>query len=337
MPAEPSSSSVTADDVAELAGVSRWTVNRAFKKDASISEKSRSKVLEAAEALGYAPDLLAASLASQNSNLIALVIDDFTNPHHLVMLENITRALRQNGYETLLVNALDAHDAPGALLTASQRRVDASVLIGTSFTDQVLTTALGARRVKRLILFGRASGRPEAFSICVDDRKAMSAMSEHVIARGYRRPVFLAGPQSTSAYLARKDIFVEHWQAHAGWQPEILPVGIYDPSVAAAHVVDFLAQTPVDQRPDVFVCETDALAIGAIDAVRDGCGLSVPGDIAVTGFDDVPLAASPSYRLTTVRQPMAEMADGLVKILLGEASEHRLDKFIGEIIVRAST
>ncbi|MFQ8433899.1 LacI family DNA-binding transcriptional regulator, partial [Amaricoccus sp. W119] len=119
---------VTADEVAALAGVSRWTVARAFKKDASISAKSRRKVMEAAEQLGYVPDLLAASLASDRSNLVALMLDDFENPHKLVMLERLTRVLTRAGFGVLLVNMLD-DDASTALISASQRRVDASVVI----------------------------------------------------------------------------------------------------------------------------------------------------------------------------------------------------------------
>ncbi|MEL7027049.1 MAG: LacI family DNA-binding transcriptional regulator, partial [Pseudomonadota bacterium] len=107
----PPRRTITADDVALRAGVSRWTVNRAFKPDASISEKSRKKVLEAAEDLGYAPDLLAASLASDRSNLVALLIDDFANPHKLVMMERMTRILRSHGWDTLLVNTLSEDDA----------------------------------------------------------------------------------------------------------------------------------------------------------------------------------------------------------------------------------
>ena len=137
---------VTADDVARLAGVSRWTVNRAFKKDASISQKSREKVMRAAEHLGYVPDLLASSLASDRSNLVCLLIDDFANPHKLVMLERLTRYLRKSGWDTLLVNTSEEEDTSAALLNASQRRVDAAVLIGIQFTDRSLATALGARR-----------------------------------------------------------------------------------------------------------------------------------------------------------------------------------------------
>ena len=188
--------SITADDVAALAGVSRWTVNRAFKKDASISAKSREKVLNAAETLGYVPDLLATSLATDRTNLVALLVDDFANPHKLIMMERLTRILRKNGYDTLLVNTSDEEDASAALLNASQRRVDAAILIGVSFNDQSLETALGARRVKKLIVFARMSKNDNTISICCDDRAAMTSLTQHVFSAGYRNPLFIAGPQS---------------------------------------------------------------------------------------------------------------------------------------------
>ena len=170
---EKTLSSVTADDVAELAGVSRWTVNRAFRKEASISDKARAKVMQAAEELGYTPDLLASSLASDRSNLVSVLIDDFANPHKLVMMERLTRILRKNGWDTLLVNTLDRDDATAALLSASQRRVDAAVVIGSGFNDKDLGTAMGARKVRKLVVFARSSRNPNTVSICVDDELAI--------------------------------------------------------------------------------------------------------------------------------------------------------------------
>ena len=165
------SAPITADDVAELAGVSRWTVGRAFRKEASISEKSRKKVLDAAKELGYSPDLLATSLASHQTNLVSLLIDDFSNPYKVVVIERLARLLRQNGWDTLLVNTLNEQDASAALLSASQRRVDAAVLIGSNFNDHNLTAALGSRRVNKLIVFARYSANPDAISLCCDDRE----------------------------------------------------------------------------------------------------------------------------------------------------------------------
>jgi len=327
---------VTADDVAAKAGVSRWTVNRAFKTDASISPRTRDRVMQAAEALGYVPDLRAAALASDRSNLVAILVDDFANPHKLVMLERLTRILRKHGWDTLLVNTLDRADAGHAILNASQRRVDAVILIGIQFDDEVLETALHARRFRKLIIYARNSQNPDTISIAVDDVAAMSEIAEYVKNRGYRKPLFLAGPRTFSAHLSRKETFVSYWHAHFGCDPEVAEVASYDPMLAEEALIKALSDRPRDKLPDIIVCENDALAIGAVDVIRHKLGLKIPADIAVTGFDDVPQCQSPNYRLTTYRQPLTEMAEYLVEVL--ESSEERdFDRaFKGTLIPRES-
>ncbi len=324
----------TADDVAKRAGVSRWTVNRAFKPNASISTKSRAKVMAAAEELGYAPDLLAASLASDRSNLVALLIDDFANPHKLQIIEQLTRILRSHGWDTLLVNTLNAADTPSALLAASQRRVDAAVLIGVQFNDQELETALGARRVRKLILFARQSENPNTISICCDDKAAMTTIADYVVGQGYKRPLFVAGPQTTSAHLLRKETFLSRWHHIHTHQPPFVAVSAYDPQLSYQAVADHFRAN--SDHPDIVVCENDALAMGAIDALRYEFNLNTPNDIAVIGFDDVPQAATPQYQLTTYRQPIVEMVHALVDVLKGTADMATLNQFSGQLVVRTS-
>lgn len=329
-------SNVTADDVATAAGVSRWTVNRAFRKDASISAKSREKVMTAATRLGYVPDLSAASLASDRSRLVALLVDDFANPHKPVMIERLTRALRREGWDSLLVNTLDKEDTGAALLNASQRRVDAVILLGTQFDDTALATAMGARRFHKLIIFARISESPDTISIAVDDVQAMTEIADYVAERGYRRPMFLAGPDTASAHLARKGTFLNYWRERFGSVPECTAVDAYDPALADAVVTHSFSGRSRADLPDVLVCENDALAIGAMDALRHRLGLRVPEDIAVTGFDDVPQADNVNYRLTTYRQPLAAMADHLVEILDSREEREPSRLFGGTIIPRES-
>ena len=323
---------VTADDVAAAAGVSRWTVARAFKKDASISSKSRRKVMEVAERLNYAPNLLASSLASDRSNLVALMLDDFENPHKLVMLERLTRILRRAGMGTLLVNMLNEGDASDALVSASQRGVDAAVVIGTRFDDRILDAALGARRVKQLIVFARTSRNPNTVSIACDDEIAMTEIAEHLLARGCRRPLFVAGPDSQSAILNRKESFLAHWRRVTGYAPPAIHVGEYNTTSAIAGVEEALGSG--SETPDALVCENDIIAIGAMDAVRYRLGRTIPRDIAITGFDDIPLARSPAYQLTTYRQPITEMANALVRML--EGSDKNSVRIRGVFVPRES-
>lgn len=327
---------VTADDVAAEAGVSRWTVNRAFRKDASISAKSLEKVTAAAERLGYLPDLRAASLASDRSNLVALLIDDFANPHKLVMMEAMTRILRRGGWDILLVNTLSPDDARQALLNASQRRVDAVILIGIQFNDEVLETALHARRFRKLIIFARTSRNPNTISVAVDDVQAMTEIARYVDGKGYRRPLFLAGPNSYSAHLLRRETFFEYWQARFGVEPDALVVPAYDPILAGQIVSDAFGSDGAPPRYDVVVCENDALAMGATDVLKHRLKLRIPEDIAVTGFDDVPQADNPNYRLTTYRQPLTEMIEYLAQVLAttDEGDSSRL--FTGKLVVRDS-
>ncbi len=237
---------------------------------------------------------------------------------------------------TLLVNTLDEEDTSTALLNASQRRVDAAVLIGSRFSDQVLATALGARRVRKLIVFARYSENPNTISICCDDALAMGTIAQYVIDQRYRRPLFLAGPQTQSAHLMRKETFVNDWRSRTGHAPQVITVPAYDPTLAREAVANVLRDLPVEQRPDILVCENDALAMGAVDAIRHDFGVRVPKDIAVTGFDDVPQALNPHYLLTTYRQPLEEMAEGLVAVLKGETEGKSLDRFQGTLIQRDS-
>ena len=329
---------VTADEVAALAGVSRWTVARAFKKEGSISAKSRKRVMEAAEKLGYVPDLSAASLASDRSNLVALLVDDFDNPHKLVMLERLTRILREAGYGTLLVNMLGEKDAPDALLTASQRRVDAAVLIGTQFDESIRRTALGARRVRKVVVFARMGTSPDTLSIGCDDVAAMEEVTRHVLSRGYTSPLFLAGPDTESTRLFRKETFLRVWEAERGGAvPPVIHAHSYSPADGRDCALAHLKNLPPDQRPDVILCENDVLALGAMDAVRGDLRLRVPEDVAITGFDDIPLASSPNYNLTTYRQPITDMVHALVRLLDSDGNAPQRTVLPGKFVPRRST
>jgi len=326
---------ITADDVARLAGVSRWTVHRAFKADASISRKSRDKVRAAADALGYVPDLLAVSLASQRSGIVALLIDDFDNPQQTTMVSHLAPTLRQSGWQSLLVYTQGEADAASALLQASQHRVDAAVLIGGQFDDERLGVALGAQRLKRLIAFGRYSENPGTVSICCDDAGAMRQLIDHLLARGYQRPLYLAGPKTLSVNLMRQEATHIRWKEATGTVPEVLAVETYTPDLAYARVLaHFEARSA--PRPDVLICETDALALGAMDALRHGLGLRVPEDVAVTGFDDVDAARNPNYALTTYRQPNQAMADAVVAVLQGAEHTQSFARMTGALMVRKS-
>jgi DNA-binding LacI/PurR family transcriptional regulator len=325
-------SAITADDVASEAGVSRWTVARAFKPGAPVSKRTRDRVMAAADRLGYAPNLLAASLASDRSGLIALLVDDFENPHRLVMIERLSRSLQGAGFVTLLLNMTDATEA---LLSASQRRVDAAVMIGNGYDEDILETALGARRLRKLIVFAREALNPETLSIYCDDALAMSEIATHLHNRGYQKPLFLAGPDFRSTVLGRRAAFESAWSSLG----HKVPAGIASKSYGFGHAHSAMLRAWTDgERPDVVVCENDSMAMGVMDALRSDLGLHVPTDVAVTGFDDTPTAGIPAYGLTTYRQPLMAMADALTQMLL-DGSDTAMTRIAlrGTFVARSST
>jgi DNA-binding LacI/PurR family transcriptional regulator len=335
MAKRPPGESVTADAVAKKVGLSRWTVARAFKNDASISIATRKTVLDAAEELGYLPDLLASALASSRSRLVALLIDDFENPHKLMMVEALTKGLQSKSWDVLLVNTPTEAHASSALLAARQRRVDAAILIGMYFAENEISSVLSASRLNKVVVFARTSESDDAISICCDDVLAMTEMTDHLLERGYRKPLYVAGPETISTKLMRQETFMSRWQDKRGVTPPSARVAKYSPNQAYEMLVGRLNDLPREELPDVIVCENDALAIGAIDAVRYGLGLRVPQDIAVSGFDDIGLGALPSYGLTTYRQPLDRMVQALLDLLDGGNADR--GPIPGMLIIRTST
>ncbi|MBL4768018.1 MAG: LacI family DNA-binding transcriptional regulator [Rhodobacteraceae bacterium] len=327
---------ITANDVADLAGVSRWTVARAFRKNASISKKNRSKILDAARELGYVPDLLASSLASNKTNLVALLIDDFENPHKLPILKHLTEALQHAGMVAILINIGEFQTPTEALLSASQRRVDAAVLIGTGFSDELLSTALGAQKLKKLIVFARESSHEKTVSICCDNEKAVCEIVKYIHSKNYCRPVFLAGPRTLSTALKRKSTFIRELKKAGLPEPMIINIPAYNREMAMENVRTYLQAGGSENFPDLMFCENDVLAIGAMDIVKYSMGLRVPQDIAIIGFDDIDFVATPAYDITTYQQPLKAMTEKLIEILMDPDMVVENIHLAGELVVRSS-
>lgn len=312
----------TAEDVARAAGVSKWTVIRAFTPGASISEKSRVKVLGAAEQVNYRPNLLARSLATNLTHQIAILVDDFKNPHKLPVLELLTGQLQSEGMLAVLININEHFDHVQALLEAGQRQVDAVILFGTAFRPEMLADD----RLKGgapLYVLARDSQIPNVPAVTCNSALAMQEMCEHFHAKGYRRPAFLSGARTVSTALGRRRTFQDFWEAQGADPVQDLFAASYGSDEGFAAVRHAFEATPRKGWPDLLMCENDALAFGAIDYVRSVLNLRLPQDIAIAGFDNTPLSASPAYDLTTYEQPAAEMVAVIVEMILGRVPRER--------------
>lgn len=329
------SNRATAADVARAAGVSKWTVQRAFTPGASIAEGSRERVLKEAAKLGYRPNLLARSLTTKTTNLVAVLIDDFANPYKLPVLELLTQALQAEQMAAILININRHFDHVEAVLDADQRQVDAVVLLGTDFRDEMLNDQALPPSRPPLYVLARESTIAHIPSISCDAQLSMQAINEHLWTRGYRKPGFMSGPKTLSTVLGRKSHFTAFWQEKGAEVPELF-AGSYDPHTATRALRHYLQTTPAAERIDVLMCENDALALGAVKTARDEFGLRIPEDLAIVGYDGDELVTSPLFNLTTYRQPMQEMVDALVDMLKGRRERESLT-LAGELVVRGST
>lgn len=339
-------------DVAAAAGVSIKSVSRVLNGEPNVSESLKVKVSKAVEDLGYRRSLSARGLAGSSSSVIAALIDAGMTIQHwrsgsgndyLSRLElGVLMELREVDYHLMVemvdyasptlrrdLSALLSSIRPeGVLLTPPNS--DLSVVLDILDASGVAYARIGAEReLDRGIL------------VSMDERQAAYEMTEHLIGLGHRRIGFIGGPPLYSASRLRLDGFMAAMAAHGLEVPDTA-VADGDFSFAAGVAgVAWLLRAPV--RPTAVFGASDDMALGAIHgAVAQG--LQVPRDLSVAGFDDSPSAMFSNPTLTTIRQPVAEMAAAAVQRLTPPLRA-RLDPSEVEtavvvpyrLIVRAST
>lgn len=314
MARDPSSSrKITASDVAGRVGVSKWTVSRAFTDGASIAPDVRERVLQAAAEMGYSPNLLARSLSTRSTRLVAVVVDELGNPNQLFLINEATRQLQARGFSSLLLNLSPEYGPAAALRLADQFQVDGIMFMGTSLDEELIELAQKIRRVP-LVVVSRNSSLSNIPYVTTDGYAAGAEIADLFLAQGHRRIGHMAGPASARTELRRLDGFRDRLQACGVPLSCVLSTDHYRREQGMQALLKYLESTPRDQRIEALFCESDILAIGALDALHLSGN---PHRIAVVGFDDIEIASAPPYELTTFRQPTA--------YLVGEAIRRILD------------
>jgi LacI family transcriptional regulator len=326
---------VTALDVARAAGVSKWTVTRAFKPGASITEESRRRVMAVADRLGYRPNLLARSLATQSTQQVAVLVDDFANPHKLPFLEILTACLQSEGMLAILININKSFDHAVALMDADQRQIDAAILLGTDFRDEMLLDSGRSISTPSLFVLARESTIVSIPSVSCDGPASIEEIGSYLLRKRYRRPGFMSGPRTLSTALGRRRCFAAFWRRHGVADLPELPAGTYSRPAGAEALRAYLSRTPPAERVDVLMCENDILAFGAMDVARGEFRLKIPDDLALVGYDDNEFAAAPAYDLTTYRQPIEAMVAAVVDMIRGKARPESL-RLRGQFVERGS-
>lgn len=292
---------VSAQQVAQLAGVSRSAVSRAFTPGASIAQETRERVMQAAAELGYQVNDLARGLLTNRSRLVGLVV---TRPEvgfraHLVAA--LTTALIRRGNLPFLINTgaseVELQAAQAALFGY---RAEATIILSGSPPSSFVE--LARRNGQPIISIGRSE--PGCDHVRIDNEGAARATARLFHAQGLRRLGFAGSASGTPSITEREIAFTA--EARALGAEVILVRGADTDYAGGQEAANALFDRA--ERPEGVFCVNDLVAFGLMDAARHRFGLAIPRDLSVIGFDDIPEAAWDAYRLSTFRQDPADIA-----------------------------
>lgn len=300
----------TSIDVAKLAGVSQATVSRAFNPSSKMNPATRQKVLEAAQALHYAPDAIARSLISNSTNIIAVIMQNATNPFYAKVLTKLSIQLRKFGKQILYFYLDDPDNLQQMINQVLQYRVDGILITSVNLSSTIADTCFNFGIP--VVLFNRQMNNPRIRAVCCDNLQAGRDCADYFVMKGYERFAFIGGFDTASTTQNRKEGFLSRLRERGFDNVMVYPSDYtYQAGQNAFHRIMKENSAP----PHAIFCTSDLVCAGVIDCIRYDYKLRIPDDIAVIGFDDIELASYRSYNITSFVQPMDDMISHVCKLL----------------------
>ncbi|SEG79737.1 transcriptional regulator, LacI family [Actinacidiphila yanglinensis] len=355
---------VTLADVAARAGVSSATVSRVLNGNYPVAGSTRERVRRAVAELDYVVNGQARALAAASSDLVGVLVNDVADPFFGLIASALQREIAAgpgrlpgDGKLAVVCNTGGSPEAELTYLTLLERqRAAGVVLTGGAVEDRQHTAAVTARLARlaasgtRIVLCGRPplpDAGAEITTIAFDNRGGARRLTEHLLSLGHRRIGCVAGPLERSTTRHRLEGHRAALAAY-GLAPEVAageefrdlpgrPVvhGGYDRSSGYDGALELLRKDPA---VTAIVAANDTAALGVCAALRDR-GLSVPGDVSVAGFDDLPFSVDAAPALTTVRIPLQEAGARAGRLVLGRSAPPpgAMATVATELMVRGST
>ncbi len=326
-------------DVAAEAGVHPSTVSRVLTGHAgtSVRAATRERVLAAADRLGYRPSVLARSLRLQQTLTLGMLVPDITNPFFSSIIKGAEDAARERGYNLILCNSEDEPEREASCLHALREHQVDGLLIASS---QMADDTIGALRDEGypFVLLNRATQGTGDLAVVVDNHAASVDAVGYLAALGHYRVGHIAGPLNTTTGVARRD----------GYRAAVLRYGLADEPELLVEATAFSLEAGYAAlgimlegaaRPTAVFAANDMIAIGMLKRLRES-GTTVPRDLSIVGFNDIPLAGLLEPALTTVRVPQLEMGVAGAHLLIDRLEGRPIGDvrltLPTELVVRAS-
>jgi LacI family repressor for deo operon, udp, cdd, tsx, nupC, and nupG len=323
-------------DLASRAGVSTATVSRVLNRKPGVAEPTRQAVYHAMDLLGYEPPH---HRVPTSAGLVGLIVPELTNPIFPAFAQSIETVLARHGYTPLLctqtAGGATEDEYVETLVSAS---VSGIVFVNGMHADTRAPLDRYRRLTQRGVPYVLVNGRREeltAPSVSADEIVGMDKAVRHLVSLGHTRVALMIGQDRLVPSILKREGFQAAMVRYVG--PDVEP-----PVISSLYTVEggeAAASALLRDAVTAIVCGSDLMALGAVRAATTA-GLSVPGDVSIVGFDDSTLLAFTEPPLTTLRQPVANMSQAVVDILL-QAMQGRNEptelRFTPELIVRGST
>jgi LacI family transcriptional regulator len=317
---------VTIRDVAAQAGVSVATVSRVFNQKGPIREETVRRVMDVAGALQYVPHAGARSLSTRSTRTIGVVLPDLHGEFFSEVIRGIDLAARAAGYHLLLSGSHADRDEMRAVVQAVRGLVDGLIVMSPDLDPHALVGDL-PQGIPAVMLNSMVDGHP---SITIDNAGGARDVVRHLAKLGHECIAFITGPARNADAEQRRRGF------RAGAKSQnIQPLEIAGHFTEESGYEAGKKIAALKKRPTAVFAANDSMAIGALSAFRDA-GLRVPDDIALVGFDDIPIARFLDPPLTTVKVPIAELGRRGLQLLLAPEEDNHPARLETSLVVRRS-
>jgi len=305
---------ITISDVAEAAGVSMMTVSRVINHKGDVSETTAQRILKIIDHLGYRPSGLARGLASNKTRTLGLIVPDIGNPFFSDVVRGMEHSAYAHGYNVFLCNTdEDPQRELAVLQSLDEKRIDGLVLCSSRLKGSELTHYLA--RFPAVVSINREISDQVGRMVMVDDEKGAHIAVEHLLQSGHQFIGFLAGPQASASGSKRIRGYQLALQS-SGFSLVPDRVRYCLPNAESAQETASQLLTDDPELTALF-CFNDLVAVGALKAAA-ALERAVPGDLAIVGYDDIPLAELVTPALTTCRVPRYALGGQAMDLVLAQ-------------------